>query len=132
MPGIRSAFLFVGVLASACPAHAAPPVYAGSAHQILLSPPRASQPPVVDGHLDDSVWREAAVLEAFTQAVPTEGVPDSLGTQCLVLYDAHNLYVGFRCTDDPRQVQAPITPRDNTWQGDYVCASVDGFDDQRP
>ncbi len=86
---------------------------------------------MIDGRLDDAVWREAAVLDSFTQGVPIEGVPDSLGTQCLVLYDAQNLYIGFRCADDPRAVQSPITSRDNSWQGDYVCVNIDGFGDHQ-
>src|SRR5439155_7006886 len=106
-------------------------LFSGRRRQIHVPVPRVDHGPTLDGRLDDAVWRRAAVLDSFTQGVPIEGVPDSLGTQCLVLYDAQNLYVGFRCTDDPRSVQSPVTPRDNSWQGDYVCVNIDGFGDHQ-
>ena len=106
-------------------------VFLGSHHELHVVPPRVERGPVIDGRLEDPVWSTAAVLDSFTQGVPIEGVPDSLGTQCLVLYDAKYLYIGFRCPDDPRRIQSPVTRRDNTWQGDYVCASIDGFGDHQ-
>jgi hypothetical protein len=115
---------------AAGPAHSGD-TFCGTRRQIHVLPPRVERGPVVDGRLDDPVWSQAAVLDSFTQAVPIEGVPDSLGTECLVVYDAQNLYVGFRCRDDPQAVQAPVTPRDNSWQGDYVCVSIDGFGDHQ-
>ena len=127
----RIAWVIAAAIGAAGAGHASPLVFVGSSHEIRLTPPRVERGPVVDGHLDDPVWSQAAVLDSFTQGVPIEGVPDSLGTRCLVLYDARHLYIGFRCADDPRRVQAPVTPRDNAWQGDYVCVSVDGFEDRQ-
>ncbi|MEK7329753.1 MAG: hypothetical protein AAB113_03025, partial [Candidatus Eisenbacteria bacterium] len=119
------------VTASAAPVTAAPPVFHGSAGMLRLVPPRGARGPVVDGALDDSVWTVAAVLDSFTQIDPVEGPPDTTGTVCLVLYDDHNLYVGFRCPDDPRQVRAPLLPRQNVDPSDWVAVGIDAYHDRR-
>jgi hypothetical protein len=105
--------------------------FRGSDGHIQLTPPRVSEKPVVDGKLDDRVWQQAAVLDSFTHGRPIEGVLDSLGTTCLVMYDDQNLYIAFRADDDPKLVQAPIVPRDQTWQGDWVGVSIDTYHDQQ-
>jgi hypothetical protein len=107
------------------------PRYRGSRGHIQLSPPRVTKVPVVDGKLDDAAWLQAAVLDSFTHGRPIEGVRDTLGTTCLVMYDDQNLYIGFRAYDDPRQVQAPIVPRDQAWQGDWVGVSIDTYHDKQ-
>jgi len=107
-----------------------PPAF--STHGIHVTPPRVAHGPVVDGRLDDAVWTQAAVLDSYTQGRPIEDVPDSLGTRCLVIYDEKQLYFGFHCRDRRDGIQSPILPRDNVWQGDYVCVSLDTwYDHQR-
>jgi hypothetical protein len=119
------------VTASAALVTAAPPVFHGSAGMLRLVPPRVERGPVVDGALDDSVWTVAAVLDSFTQIDPVEGPPDTTGTVCLVLYDDHNIYVGFRCPDDPKQVRAPLLPRQNVDASDWVAVGIDAYHDRR-
>jgi hypothetical protein len=119
------------VTVSAAPVTGAPPVFHGTARMLRLSPPRVDRGPVVDGALDDPVWAVAAVLDSFTQIDPIEGPPDTTGTVCLVLYDDHHLYVGFRCTDDPRQVRAPMLPRQNVDASDWVGVGIDAYHDRR-
>ena len=104
---------------------------AGADSMTLMSAPRTDTPPSIDGVLDDAVWEHAAVLEAFTHNRPVEGVKDTLGTVALVLYDDKNLYVAFHAGDDPRKVQAPIVPRDQVWQGDWVGVSIDTYNDKQ-
>lgn len=103
----------------------------GSSGATQLTVPRLLEAPVIDGALDDEVWQRAAVLDSFTHNRPLEGVLDTLGTHCLVYYDEQYLYVGFRAIDDPTQVQAPIVPRDQIWQGDWVGVSIDTYHDRQ-
>jgi len=105
--------------------------FSGAARQIRLSPPHVEQGPKLDGALDDSVWAMAAVLDSFTNIRPVEGVRDTLGTVAYVMYDDQNLYIGFRALDDPRQVQAPVVPRDQIGQGDWVGVSIDAYNDKQ-
>jgi hypothetical protein len=120
----------VAVVSSAT-VQAATGSFRGSEGHIQLSPPHVAKGPNVDGNLDDEVWRQAAVLDSFTHGRPIEGIHDTLGTTCLVLYDDQNLYVGFRAHDDPKLVQAPIVPRDQAWQGDWVGMSIDTYHDRQ-
>jgi hypothetical protein len=124
---LASALALAAVLA---PAAGAEP-FTGSAGLIRLSPPRAAQTPVIDGRIDDTEWAGAAMLDGFTHGRPVEGVRDSLGTQCLVMYDEHNLYVAFRCPEAAGQVQAPVVCRDNIWSGDWVGVSIDSYHDRQ-
>jgi hypothetical protein len=103
----------------------------GTSGQIRISPPRVAKGPSVDGVLDDEVWAMAAVLDSFTHSRPVEGVRDTLGTLAMVLYDDQNLYIAFHARDNPRDVQAPVVPRDQVWQGDWVGVSIDTYNDQQ-
>lgn len=105
--------------------------FCGSCRDLELFVPRITQGPRIDGSLDDDAWRQAAVLDSFVHGRPVEGVPDSLGTECYVMYDDANLYVGFRVHDDPRLVDGPIVPRDAIWQGDWVGMSIDSYNDRQ-
>src|SRR6266850_4952700 len=123
-----AADLVAGGVAHASPG---PRVYFGSAHHLRVVPPRVSMAPNIDGLLNDVVWAQAAVLDSFTQGRPIEAVPDSLGTRCYVMYDERNLYIGFRCPDDPHGVQSPVTPRDESWRGDFACVNIDAYHDHQ-
>lgn len=116
---------------SAAPWERASARFIGAAGHIALSPPRVERGPDVDGRLDDDVWAMAAVLDSFTMSRPVEGVRDTLGTLCMVLYDDRNLYVAFRALDDPHAIEAPVVPRDRIWQGDWVGVSIDSYNDRQ-
>jgi hypothetical protein len=103
----------------------------GAARNTVFEPPHVERGPEIDGALDDEVWSRAALLGSFTHGRPVEGVRDSLGTVALVLYDDHHLYVAFHAGDDPAKVQAPIVPRDQVWQGDWVGVSIDAYHDKQ-
>ena len=60
---------------------------------------RASQPPSIDGQLNDEVWTQAQVLTDFTQEDPDEGKPATERTEVRVLYDDAALYIGARLHD---------------------------------
>jgi hypothetical protein len=92
------------------PAHPETPPAAG---RYTVSPVRFATPPVIDGRLDDAVWRTAAKLSDFKQLIPTEGAPASEPTEVFLGYDTDNLYIGARCYDDePRKVFATALTRD--------------------
>lgn len=54
---------------------------------------RVATAPVIDGRLDDDVWRTAPVLSGLRQREPVEGDPVSERTDVRVAQDAHALYV---------------------------------------
>jgi hypothetical protein len=112
------------------------------AHGQVVAPPEKSQPvriarfekpPVIDGKLDDEVWKTAAVFKDFYQTNPGDNVAPSKPTETMIGYDAKTLYIGFHCFDDPDKVQASVAKRDDVMNGieDSIRVLIDTFNDQR-
>ena len=63
---------------------------------------QATSPIVIDGALDEDVWKRAVAATDFIQADPLEGQPASDITEVRIAYDADYLYIGALCRDsDP-------------------------------
>src|SRR5438034_5966966 len=62
--------------------------------------PRFDKPPVIDGKLDDEVWKHAAVLKDFIQVQPGDNIAPSNPTEVMLGYDAKSLYLAFHCYAD--------------------------------
>lgn len=93
--------------------------------------PRFEKPPVIDGKLDDDVWKNAVVLKDFYQIQPGDNVAPSKATEVLLGYDPKFLYIAFRATDEPDKIRATVAKRDNIFQDDYVGFFLDTFNDKR-
>ena len=83
---------------------------------------RAAQAPVIDGKLDDPVWKATSALSAF---MPYASQPDdSIKAQTLawVAYDDANLYIAVRCEEPNMNALHLVgTERDHdVWVGDSV------------
>ncbi|MDX6696598.1 MAG: hypothetical protein QOF02_4201 [Blastocatellia bacterium] len=89
------------------------------------------KPPVLDGKLDEEVWKQATVLKDFYQIQPGDNIAPSKPTEVLLGYDARNLYIAFRAFDEPDKVRATVAKRDNIFSDDYVGFFLDTFNDQR-
>ncbi|MBK9250994.1 MAG: carbohydrate binding family 9 domain-containing protein [Proteobacteria bacterium] len=90
------------LLALALPA--ALTVTASAAELVRPEPPhvhatRLSQAPVIDGKLDEPLWKDAAIITDFTQIKPGDGTPVSERTEVRVGYDKDNLYIGAHMID---------------------------------
>jgi hypothetical protein len=72
-----------------------------------LSATRVSDPPLLDGKLDDPAWSAAVATDAFTQKFPDEGKAPSERTTLRIVYDDEAVYVGFDC----EQIHSPLAPR---------------------
>src|SRR5258706_7970315 len=112
-----------------------PPTKAG-----FVLPPEKAQPvrmprfdkvPVIDGKLDDEIWKQAAVLKDFHQVQPGDNIAPSKPTEVFLGYDSKFLYVAFHCYDEPDKVRANIPKRDNIFDDDYVGILFDTFNDHR-
>src|SRR6267142_3464730 len=106
----------------------------------LVLPPEKAQPvrmpkfekaPVIDGKLDDEIWKQAAVLKDFYQIHPGDNIAPSKPTEVMLGYDSKFLYVAFHCYDETDKVRATIPKRDNIWNDDYVGILFDTFNDGR-
>ncbi|HZT57583.1 MAG TPA: DUF5916 domain-containing protein [Pyrinomonadaceae bacterium] len=92
---------------------------------------RFDKPPVIDGKMDEDVWKTATVFKDFVQFRPGELQAPSLQTEVRIGYDAKFLYVGFHCFDDPSKVRATVPKRDNVFDDDWVGVWLDTFNDGR-
>lgn len=93
--------------------------------------PRFETAPVIDGRLDDEVWKTAAIFKDFIQTEPGDLVPPSKETIAYMGYDEKNLYIAFFCFDEPDKIRASVAKRDNVGGEDYVGVFLDTFNDQR-
>lgn len=93
--------------------------------------PMTEKSPVIDGNLDDEVWKQAAVLKNFYQIEPGDNIAPSKPTECLITYDEKFLYLAFRAIDDAGQVRANIAKRDAIFEDDNVRIVLDTFYDRR-
>jgi hypothetical protein len=96
---------------------------------------RASAAIKIDGVLDDEAWKTATVVPLPYEWAPGDNVPPPVETECLVTYDARNLYVAFRARDPkPAEIRAHLMDRDDTdtlIQDDHVGVMIDTFNDER-
>ena len=60
---------------------------------------RTDNAPIIDGLLDEDVWKSAAVVDDFHQTVPTDGGPPTERTVVHVMYDDHFLYIAADVRD---------------------------------
>ncbi|MDQ3180738.1 MAG: carbohydrate binding family 9 domain-containing protein, partial [Acidobacteriota bacterium] len=93
--------------------------------------PRFETMPVIDGKLDDEVWKRAAIFKDFYQVSPGDNIAPSKPTVVFIGYDAENLYIGFYCYDEPDKIRATVAKRDAVFGEDNVRVFLDTYDDQR-
>jgi hypothetical protein len=93
--------------------------------------PKFDKAPVIDGKLDDEVWKQAIVLKDFYQVEPGDNIVPSRPTEVMLGYDSKFIYVAFHCYDEPNKVRATIPKRDDIFNDDYVGILFDTFNDKR-
>ncbi|HEU4967559.1 carbohydrate binding family 9 domain-containing protein [Sphingomonas sp.] len=81
----------------------------------------------LDGHLDDPDWSRAKPLDRFFEHYPGDRIPAPEHTEVRLLYDDHNLYVGFRLwLKDRSRLRTPFVRRDKVGSShDYVQVYLD-------
>jgi hypothetical protein len=96
-----------------------------------LRPLLITTPPVIDGNLDDPIWKLAPHVSGFKTFIPDFDIVPKEQTDVALAYDRENLYFAFRCYDDPSKVKASVSPRDKMTSDDFICINLDSFDDQQ-
>ncbi len=93
--------------------------------------PLVQQAPVIDGRLDDAVWRQASVATSFLNM---ERLKATIGeqTRALMLRTETDLYFAFTCyTRDPARILATRGPESRDYQGLYRDDVIEIFIDPR-
>jgi hypothetical protein len=96
-----------------------------------LKLPLFAKPPVIDGKLDDDVWKSAAVFKDFYQWRPSDSSPASAQTEVFAGYDTRFLYFAFHAHEEPSKVRASVAKRDAIFDDDVVGLILDTFNDKR-
>jgi len=97
-----------------------------------LTPLRADKPPIIDGVLDDEIWKRAPHETGFKTWSPDYGKDMRENTIVYYALDRENLYFAYRCYDsEPSKIKASVTSRDNIHRDDWVCLNLDTFNDQQ-
>ena len=90
-----------------------------------------TNPPVINGVLDDEAWQSGAWAGSFTQNQPYNGQPETQRTEFKILFDNDNLYVAIKSYDtSPDSIVNRLTRRDEA-DGDLVGIIFDSFHDLR-
>src|SRR5438045_3008981 len=99
----------------------------------IASAPVVSQRPVIDGRLDDPVWRDAPVLAGFVQRELHEGQPVSERTEVRIVTDGEAIYVGAWMYDrEPHAIVPGEKIRDGSLDNsDYFAIIFDTFLDRQ-
>jgi hypothetical protein len=90
-----------------------------------------SASPVIDGRVDDEVWKSAQVLKDFFQTSPGDNTPASKPTEVMLGYDEKFLYIAFKCYDERDKIRATVAKRDEVFGEDNVRIWLDTYNDQR-
>ncbi len=83
----------------------------------------------IDGSLDDSGWRQAAVADNFAENNPGDQVQPPVDTKVFITYDDANIYVAFVAYDDPTEVRASLCSRERIGGDDNVGFFFDTYGD---
>lgn len=112
------------------------PVRRGGGYAIASRPTttvmRTTQPPSIDGRLDDPVWRDIVPITEFVQTSPVEGARATEDTEVWIAYDSDNIYVAaYVHYTDPATIRANRAERDETRGDDQIQVMFDPFLDQQ-
>lgn len=94
-----------------------------------LKAPAVTEPPVIDGLLEDAAWRgQPQPTGEWISYQPLHGTAIPQQTRVWVAHDADYLYFAFQCDDpEPSGIRTSITRRDNIWDDDWVGISLDAL-----
>ena len=86
----------------------------------------------MDGSLDDPAWQQAEYASDFIQRDPLEGKAATERTEFAVLYDDQYIYIGVKAYDsEPENIRSMLSRRDDDTPSDWVCVSLDSYNDHR-
>jgi hypothetical protein len=92
-----------------------------------------SAAPVIDGRLDEPIWRVAVPVGGFAQRSPRGGAPASQRSEVRIAYDRHAIYVGVRNFDTaPDSIAQQLGRRDaDDIFSDWFSVGFDSYGDRR-
>jgi hypothetical protein len=94
--------------------------------------PHSTAAVLVDGKLDDAIWREALALPLTVETYPRENQVPEVETTAYLVENGDQLLIAFDAKDpDPASIRAYLRDRDSAFNDDFVGVVLDTFNDQR-
>ncbi|HTM34910.1 MAG TPA: DUF5916 domain-containing protein [Vicinamibacterales bacterium] len=116
-------FVVLSALVASVPAVAQDRVLASPDARRSLLAVETTEPPTIDGLLDEALWQRIEPATGFIQSDPIEGQPATEQTEVRVAFDKDFLYIAARCLDsDPSGVIV------NEIRKDFVPREQDAFE----
>jgi hypothetical protein len=93
---------------------------------------RITQPPRLDGRLDDTAWQNAMFVSDFLQKEPVEFGEPTEKSEVAIVYDDYALYVAARMySNNPRALRRHLDRRDNQGLAEQIIVTFDTYHDRR-
>jgi hypothetical protein len=87
---------------------------------------------MIDGVLDDAIWREALSMQLVIETYPRENARPEVETTAYLVENGDQLLIAFDARDpDPSSIRAYLRDRDSAFNDDFVGVVLDTFNDQR-
>lgn len=81
----------------------------------------------IDGDLKDQEWQNAKLISNFVERSPGENLKPKVKTEAYLTFDENNLYIAFKCFDDPATIRATMSQRDQYSGDDAVIVLLDTY-----
>ncbi len=81
----------------------------------------------IDGVLDEDIWSTLMRADNFVERQPGDNTKPEVETYAYITYDDDNLYIGFKCFDDPAKIRATMCERDQFDSDDAVVVFIDTY-----
>lgn len=83
----------------------------------------------IDGNFESTEWSAASIISNFTERNPGDNIQPLVNTETYITYDDENLYIAFKCFDNPADIRASMTQRDQYSGDDEVAVYIDTYGD---
>jgi hypothetical protein len=93
---------------------------------------RITNPPEIDGLLNDEVWKNKPIATNFVMIEPGDGNPsrETHPTSVKVVYDNEAVYIAAYMKDnEPNRIMRQFTQRDNIEQSDFFLVDINTYND---
>lgn len=88
--------------------------------------------PVIDGKLDEDVWKKARIFKNFLSFQPDYGKIGTEKTTMYIFSDHKNFYFAAKCySKNINDIKAAMTKRDGMFGDDWIAFCIDTFSDKQ-
>ncbi len=97
-----------------------------------LNIPYSQQEAIIDGKLDDDIWKEALSVSLDIVNSPWDNLPSPVKTEAKIIENGEFIYISFTAYDpNPEKIQGFLGDRDTRWFDDIVGIKLDTQNNRR-